>query len=126
MPKPTDVYQKVQNDSARQATPHQLISMLFEGLVISIYHAKNHIETEEYEKKAAAIDKALDIIAGLRTSLKFNEDTQDIANNLNDLYMYSEIQLVRASAENDVKKLEEVNDIIHQIKEAWDEISPDK
>jgi flagellar protein FliS len=104
------------------ATPHRLIQMLMEGALEKISIARRFMANGNVGPKAEHISWAISIIDGLRISL----DKQlggDIAQNLEDLYDYMVRRLVAANLENDVAILDEVTDLMKQIKEAWDAIS---
>ena len=47
----------------------------------------------------------------------------EIAQNLEDLYIYMERRLIEANRANDASLLDEVSDLLRQIKEAWDAIA---
>lgn len=102
------------------ADPHRLIQLLFEGAASRIAAAKGHIDRKEYDKKSSQINSAISIIGGLQDSL--NLDAGEIAQNLERLYNYMIRRLFEASIRNDVTMLDEVSQLLNQIKSAWDEI----
>lgn len=102
------------------ADPHRLIQLLFEGAASRIAAAKGHIDRKEYDKKSSQINSAISIIGGLQDSL--NLDAGEIAQNLERLYNYMIRRLFEASIRNDIAMLDEVSQLLSQIKSAWDEI----
>jgi len=72
--------------------------------------------------KGAQIGSAISIMEGLKTSLDM-EKGGEIARNLEDLYNYMERRLIEANSGNDTSLLDEVSDLLKQIKEAWDAIA---
>jgi flagellar protein FliS len=104
------------------ASPHRLISMLFDGALTAIASASHYMETGDIEKKGEAIAKAVTIIVtGLKSSL--NRDAGgELAENLNALYDYMARRLFEAHAKNDSEMLVEVKGLLTDIKSAWDEI----
>ncbi|MEN8762460.1 MAG: flagellar export chaperone FliS [Thiogranum sp.] len=104
------------------ASPHRLIQMLLEGALGKIAVAKGHMERGEIQPKGAQIGSAISIIEGLKTSLDM-EKGGEIAQNLEDLYIYMERRLIEANSVNDMSLLDEVSDLLKQIKEAWDAIA---
>jgi flagellar protein FliS len=104
------------------ASPHRLIQMLLEGALGKIAAAKGYMERGEIRPKGEQVGSAISIIEGLKCSLD-HEKGGDIARNLEDLYSYMERRLIEASRGNDVSLLDEVSDLLKQIKEAWDAIA---
>ncbi|QZN91571.1 flagellar export chaperone FliS [Idiomarina abyssalis] len=103
------------------ADPYQLIQMLFAGALESLSYAKGAIQRKDLEKKGQCISRASAIIESLRSSLDM-EVGGEISSNLNDLYIYMLDRLSDAAVNNDPKTLDEVADLIKQIKSAWDSI----
>jgi flagellar protein FliS len=102
------------------ADPHRLVQLLFEGALARISAAKGHIARKEYDKKSNQINSAINIIGGLQESL--NLDAGELALNLERLYDYMIRRLFEANVRNSVDMLEEVTNLLLQIKSAWDEI----
>src|SRR4051812_8430739 len=70
------------------ASPHHLISMLFDGALIAVAHASQHMKAGNIADKGTAISKAIMIINdGLRTSLNKTAGGE-IAHRLDALYEY--------------------------------------
>jgi len=104
------------------ASPHKLILMLFEGAMIAIGNAQQHMKAGEIEPKGHAISKAIMIIDnGLRASLN-KKVGGDIAASLDSLYAYMSQQLLMANLKNDPDKLEEVRGLLHDLKLSWEAI----
>ncbi len=104
------------------ASPHRLIQMLMEGALEKMHIARGLMEEGRLGPKAEHITWAISIIDGLRISL----DTDvggEIAQNLEDLYDYMVRRLVEANLKNDAAIIDEVSDLLKQIKEAWDAIA---
>jgi len=103
------------------ASPHRLIQMLMEGALEKMARARGLMSEGKLGPKAEQISWAISIIDGLRVSLD-KELGGEIAQNLEDLYDYMVRRLVTANVENDVTIVDEVSDLLKQIKEAWDAI----
>ncbi len=115
-------YQQVDKQTAAaDASPHRLIQMLMEGIQESLIKAKGHIERNEIAGKGEQISRAIGCIGGLRDSLR-PEASPEMAANLDALYDYMERRLLEANLSADVDLLDEVIDLLHPIKEAWDAI----
>lgn len=104
------------------ASPHRLIQMLMEGALDKIAIAKGHMDRGDTQLKGDQIGCAISIIDGLKSSLD-KDKGGEIAQNLDDLYVYMERRLIEAHRANDPALLDEVSDLLKQIKEAWDAIA---
>jgi len=104
------------------ATPHRLIQMLMEGALDKIAAARGSMERGDIQTKGDQISSAISILDGLKSSLDM-EKGGEISRNLEDLYQYMERRLVEAHSGNDADMLDEVSDLLRQIKEAWDAIA---
>lgn len=113
----TGIEQNINN-----ASPHKLITLLFEGALNAIATAKGHMQRNEIAEKGKAITKAIAIIdEGLKVSLDI-EAGGELAQNLNDLYEYMCVRLLISNLKNDQDGLDEVAQLLSGIKEAWDSI----
>ncbi len=109
--------------SVNQASPHQLIVLLFEGALNAIRLAELFIEKGNIAGKGQAISKAINIIDnGLKSSLDL-EQGGEIAENLDQLYQYISQQLVLANLHNDKDKLQVCFNLLDNIAQAWREIA---
>ena len=104
------------------ASPHRLIQMLMEGALEKMHFARGLMEEGRLGPKAEHISWTISIIDGLRISLD-KDVGGEIAQNLEDLYDYMVRRLVEANLKNDVTIIDEVSDLLKQIKEAWDAIA---
>ena len=106
------------------ASPHKLIAMLFDGALIAIRKAEQHMLAGEIAEKGAAISKAMSIVdSGLRSVLNLKEGG-DLAQNLNALYVYIYERLAQAHLKNDPALLQEAYKLLAELKSAWDQIGP--
>ena len=115
-------YQRVNTQtSITDADPHKLIQLLYNGALERINMAKARMQAKDYAGKAQLINKAIEIIGGLRSFLDF-EKGGELALRLEALYDYMERSLLEASAKNDMAKLDEVANLLRSVKEGWDGI----
>lgn len=104
------------------ASPHRLIVMLFEGAITAVTSAAMHMKAGDIEKKGLSISKAVNIIQnGMRASLDRNAGGE-IAASLDSLYEYMIRRLTSANLENRVEMLYEVNELLAELKSAWEAI----
>lgn len=106
------------------ASPHKLIVMLFDGAMISVSDAIQHMRAGNIPAKGKAISKAISIIDdGLRASLN-KQAGGEIALNLEGLYEYMSRRLLIANLKNQPEILEEVRGLLGELKGAWVAIDP--
>jgi len=104
------------------ADPHRLVLMLFDGATLAIINAKQHMLRGEIAAKGESISKAIMIINdGLRASLDVTAGGQ-LAQNLRALYEYMSNRLLFANARNEPAALDEVKQLLLELKEAWEAI----
>ena len=99
----------------------QLIQMLFDGLIESLSTARGHMERGAITEKSKALARAGRIVVGLQGALDF-EKGGDIARNLNDLYAYVTRRLFHVNANNDLAALQEVHNLMNEIRMAWQQV----
>ncbi|HEY8606497.1 MAG TPA: flagellar export chaperone FliS [Noviherbaspirillum sp.] len=107
------------------ASPHKLIVMLFEGAMVAVASAVQHMNAGDVANKGAAISKAISIIDnGLRASLDKNVGGE-VALNLDALYEYMSSRLLIANLKNQPQTLDEVYQLLKGLRDAWVTINPD-
>lgn len=112
-------YKRVGVESrVESASPHELIALLFDGLLTSLSVAKAHMETGNIEGKSHAISKSTRIITeGLKGSL--DPRGGDLSDNLGMLYDYCVASLMQAHLKNDTALIDEVIGLIGPVSETW-------
>lgn len=106
------------------ANRYELIQMLMAGVIEKLVMAKVSIERQNLEAKAEHLSKASAIIEALRGCIDF-EVGGDVTENLYALYSYMLDRLIDASIKNDPEIVEEVSNLIKEIKLGWDAIPVD-
>ena len=115
-------YQSVDISSAvNSASPHKLIGMLFDGALTALARAKGMMERQDIQGRAEQINKASEIIIGLKSSLDL-EQGSEVASNLDSLYDYMLSRIMRANMNNDVQPIDEVMSLINEVKSGWNEM----
>ena len=116
-------YQRVGVETAvTGADPHQLVSLLYEALKLSLGKAKIAIDNKDIASKGQAIGRAVRLIEeGLKAGLN---DAQggELAGNLRSLYDYCILRLSEANLYTDKSMVEEVEGLIRPVSEAWEQI----
>jgi flagellar secretion chaperone FliS len=103
------------------ADPHRLIVMLMDGALEKISSARGAMEHGDVPSRNQLVHRAVEITQELRASLNL-DGGGEIAANLADLYEYMGRQLVRANLESRAELLEEVANLLRQIRSAWIQI----
>ncbi len=116
-------YAKLNKSTAiEEATPHQLIQMLYQGALDNLQQSIGHMERRDYEAKGNTIGRAISIIGGLQSFLDHDKGGE-IARNLDNLYDYMAMCLYEATASNNQDKINEVITLLREIKSGWDGIA---
>ena len=102
---------------------YQLVHLLLEGALERLAMTKGNMDRGEVALKGERLGRVLDIVAELRGTLDLDRGGE-IARNLHDLYDYMETVLVRANVENRSDLLDQVSDLLRQIKSGWDGVNP--
>lgn len=116
-------YKRVSADTGvSTANPHQLVVMLFDGLMQSLNAAHGAMERGEIEAKGMAIGKAVRILEeGLKGGLNLAQGG-DLAKDLNGLYGYAVQRLTLANLRNDRALVTEVIGLIEPVADSWKQI----
>jgi flagellar secretion chaperone FliS len=114
------VYQQVHVSSGVMgASPHGLISMLFDGLLGALAEARGAIRSRNVAAKGKAIGRAVRIVdEGLSAALDL-EQGGALAADLRALYSYVALRLTQANLHNDEAALEECVRLIEPLRSGW-------
>lgn len=108
------------------ASPHRLISLLFDGADSAIRTAAIHLRDGNVVEKGKSISRALDIVNnGLLAALD-RERGGELAGNMASLYEYIARLLLRANLRDDLDALEEAGRLLGDLAGAWREIDPQR
>ncbi len=106
------------------ASPHQLVTMLFDGFNEAVAQAKRALLFKDIEGKCNAITRAARIVdEGLRAPLNA-EAGGELALQLRALYGYVTLRLTQANLNNDVAALDECVRLLEPVRSAWIAIGP--
>ena len=109
-------YQKYQNNAVTTASPGELTLMLYNGCLKFINLSKRAIEAKNIEEKNINIQKAQNIITELMVTLNMD---LEISRNMMALYDYANQRLIEANIKNELKLLEEVEEIMIDFRDTW-------
>ena len=113
-------YQRVHVETAvSEASPHQLVSLLFEGYLQAVSMARAALKQGNIALKGEQIGKAVRIIdEGLKPALNM-ESGGDLAVNLRGLYGYCVALLTQANLNNDDNALADAARIMLPVAQGW-------
>jgi len=125
MRKNLKAYNKVNIESSLlTADPHQVILMMYDGLLESVAKVKGAIERKDLNVKSQMVTKAVNILSALDNSLDAEAEPQ-ISDTFSKLYQYCIERLNDANIALDVSALDEVTELLKPLRDAWSEI-PDE
>lgn len=121
MTNPTETYITVGED--QELTPYEAVQYLLDGALEHISKAILAQQGNNPAERGEAVDSTLSIIGLLQKSLD-TEQGGELADNLNELYDYMTRRLAHVALDKTPKTLEEVQDLVVQIRDAWQGIKP--
>jgi flagellar protein FliS len=101
-----------------RASPVELVLLLTDGLLDELARARAHIVARRYEQKAASIDKCIEIINGLSSSLDFESGGETVVN-LARIYDFCASHLHGAGIKLDPVMVDEVTGVLNTIRQGW-------
>lgn len=106
----------------QSASPHQLIVLLFDGLLQSIHHASGALQRQDRAVFGQQVGRAVRILdEGLKGALNL-EQGGEVAANLRALYDYCVRRMTQANLHHDGEALAEVARLIAPVAESWKQI----
>lgn len=107
-----------QSNQVATASREQILIMLYDGAIRFVRQASFAIEDRNWVKKREVINKAIAIVSEFRATLD-HQIGGEIAANLDALYEYMLRELVKANAQNDLKALRVVEDLLSGLRDTW-------
>lgn len=114
-------YQTNSINNILDASPHTLISIIYQHIIGNLAATKGAIERNSIEEKGKHINKVIGLIGELTNSLNM-EEGGDISANLASLYDYSLRKLIDVHTEGNLDTLNEISLIFIDLKSGWDNI----
>lgn len=100
----------------------QLVLRMMQGALDRIATAGGHMQRGEQALKGESLGRAVRMIDGLRSCLD-HERGGDIAANLGALYEYMTRRLTEGNLRNDQRPLDEVANLLEEIRSGWQEMA---
>lgn len=100
------------------ASPHRLVTLLFDGFLDCLVQARGAIEAGDLEAKGRALSRAGRIVdEGLKAAL--NPAGGELTHNLSLLYGYVSAALLKAHLHSDESHLDECRHLMEPLRDAW-------
>ena len=109
--------------SVMDASPHKLIALILNLVLERISRAKLAVEQGDAAARGQAISKSIEAVASLQSWIDM-EKGGDVAETLDGIYDYAVRRLLEANASNNLEALEELSDLLGEIKSGLDGIAP--
>jgi flagellar protein FliS len=111
-------YQKYKSTQVETADNGKLLLMLYDGAIKFSKMAKQAIEEDDYEETNNKLNRVQAIVTELQSTLDMKRGGE-IAENLEMLYDYMKRRLITANVDKTVEPVEEVLDMLQELRETW-------
>ncbi|WP_270180477.1 flagellar export chaperone FliS [Alkalihalobacillus sp. CinArs1] len=116
-------YQTYQRNSVATSSPQELTLMLYNGCLKFIRMAAIAMKKGNVEGKHTNIIKAQNILEELRATLNMD---MELSQSMDSLYAFMIEQLVSANINNNIEKLQEVEELAEEFRNTWKEAMEQK
>jgi flagellar protein FliS len=114
--------QAYRENAVLSATPAQLVVMLYDGARRFLRQAATAMRAGEVERAHNTLRRAELIVAHLDGVLD-DEQGEELAERLHSIYQFCLTHLNRGRMSQDAGKLEEVGDLLGELRQSWSEIA---
>ena len=112
--------QQVQHE-VQQASPVQLVVMLYDRAISLSRQSLLHMEKGQVKEKGMSLNRVIEILSELQTALNL-EEGGTVAQRLDDLYSYLLQQVTVANLRNDPQPISTVLKVVEELREGWREV----
>lgn len=117
----TNPYKQYQRTQVVTASREKILLMLYEGAIRFTKQARVAMNDKKIADKGKAISKATAILSELMATLDFKIGGQ-LAQDLENLYIFMIDKLIEANVHNKVESLDEVEKLLNTLYTAWKDV----
>ncbi len=99
-------------------TPLELVVMLYDGALTFLHQAREAIERGDIAARRDASSRAITIISELQSTLNM-EQGGELAQRLDELYIYVNGRIIAAAAENSVGPIDDATRVLTVLRDSW-------
>ena len=99
-------------------TPLELVVMLYDGALKFLHQAREAIERGVIPARRDASSRTITIISELQSTLNM-EQGGELAQRLDELYIYVNGRIIAAAAENSVAPIDDATRVLNVLRESW-------
>lgn len=107
--------------SVLTATPGRLVVMLYDGAIRFLFQSATAMRAGDRSKAGERMGRAEAIINELLSTLDMSAG--EVAQRLESLYVFQKRLLLEARLEQSPEKVDQVSDLLKELREAWVEIA---
>ena len=112
-------YRRVETESR---SPLEIVVMLYDGALRFLVEAREAHLRGDLRGRASAVSRTLAILSELQNTLDLEQGGQ-VAEQLDNLYIYLTSRLLDVTLKQDVGAIDEVHKLLTPIRDAWDQIA---
>lgn len=115
---PNDTTTAYLRSKVMSASPEELRLMLLDGALRFAHQARNGLETKNFEQSYAGFSQCRAILMELMSSLN-EAAAPELTAKVRSLYTFFYLELIQASHDKDIDKLDRVIELIEFERETW-------
>ncbi len=120
-----DIYSTYKKNDISTSSPLKMVLMLYDGAITFLKKAVEFAEQGDIKNKNIYANKARDIIVEFNNSLNMRQGGE-IAAKLRSLYFFMDRHLMISNWNNDIQGLNDVIDLLSNLREGWQDVYEQK